>query len=321
MKHDKGGITNPPFNVEVNVCKSVIEHFYKDLCKTGHNEIGGKLVGYLSHLRKEDTKNKKSLKIKIVSYIPPGIKTTRTPSLLLSDAEFQKICFEEVFKLDPNLEHLGSWHSHHSNGLSMLSKTDIEGYFYNVNDEKHNNDFFLTPLAVSRPKIDNPSLKDILSVFKMFFFIRGDDHFYRINEKDVKIVKDDKFTLPLFLAFQQIMNYQLKSDLWYNEEEGRNLLRIINTLYSQFSPKTVLRENTLVFKFSFKDQDLDEEIMRCELILPAGYKSPNHEWKAVIENVGSEYKKVMSSQNYREVILYLLNELSKIFFDLNINYK
>ena len=66
------------------------------------------------------------------------------------DAQWQTQEFRRLEREDPALEQLGSWHSHHPNGLGRLSAGDINGYKATVNDRGHNHDFFFVSLGVDQ---------------------------------------------------------------------------------------------------------------------------------------------------------------------------
>src|ERR1035437_663340 len=98
-------------------------------------ETGGKFLGYVIELGSKEPKSPYGKQIArnwlqladkrqcllLVGSISPGPRAESTATSLIPDAEFQTRVFRALEADEPLLEHLGSWHSHHPNGLSEFS--------------------------------------------------------------------------------------------------------------------------------------------------------------------------------------------------------
>ena len=90
----------------------------------------------------------------VLGSISPGPLATRTATELLPDGNFQVGVFREIERGEPACEHLGSWHSHHPNGLSKFSRGDVEGYVATVQSSDYNLDQFLAVLCTEGRGLD-----------------------------------------------------------------------------------------------------------------------------------------------------------------------
>jgi hypothetical protein len=104
-------------------------------------EVGGKFVG---HVRVEDDR----IELEVVDYIDSGPGAHRSATFHLPDAGYQVRVFRGMESIDPTVQHLGSWHSHHPHGYRRLTPEDAKGYRESVNDEDHLPGVFLASLVV-----------------------------------------------------------------------------------------------------------------------------------------------------------------------------
>lgn len=86
----------------------------------------------------------------LVGSISPGPKADRTATSLFPDGQFQANVFRSLESQEPSLEHLGTWHSHHPNGLPEFSQGDLEHYRSVIVDKNYGPDFFVAALCVDR---------------------------------------------------------------------------------------------------------------------------------------------------------------------------
>lgn len=84
----------------------------------------------------------------LVASISPGPRARCTPTELLPDGEFQDGVFRMLEAQEPDLQHLGTWHSHHPNGLSHFSSGDVAHYWSVIKDKNHEPDYFVAGLCV-----------------------------------------------------------------------------------------------------------------------------------------------------------------------------
>jgi len=103
---------------------------------------------------------------------------------LFQDGDYQEDVFRKVEEQDRNIEHLGTWHTHHVNGLQTLSGGDITTYTKTVNHPNQNTPFFYALLVVSKTSSNDPLER---YNFKHFIFHRGDEEFYEIPSRQVEI--------------------------------------------------------------------------------------------------------------------------------------
>ncbi len=169
------------FPVQIFFDRSVFSYIVTELQKHPETEDGGKYVGYVisasdSRLREVDAKADTPA-IVITDFLPGGPKALRTAVEFVPDGEFQETLFRRLEQLEPAIEHVGTWHSHHCNGLSTLSSGDIEGYRRTVNRQEYRLNFFLASLVKHVPR--DPSDR---SWIDHFIFTRGKDEWYCVNE-------------------------------------------------------------------------------------------------------------------------------------------
>jgi len=110
--------------------------------------------------------------VEIAAYIDSGPRVSKSETHLMPDGEYQASMLELLQCCDPEIEHVGSWHSHHCNGLKDLSTGDIRGYFASVNHRDYNLDHFLALLITG---LDRRGLQ-----FRAFLFERGTKEYREI---------------------------------------------------------------------------------------------------------------------------------------------
>lgn len=141
--------------------QDVVRRSQRDIARSPQNEVGGKFVGFrlgaahplpASQYWRRNSDHWQQLNsgletLLILGSLPSGPKAQQTPTMLLPDGKFQEWLFRELESLEPQVEHLGSWHSHHPNGLRTFSSGDRHGYAANVSDPAYNLDEFVAALA------------------------------------------------------------------------------------------------------------------------------------------------------------------------------
>ena len=139
-----------------------------DTIKNSKNEEGGKLVGKVIH-------DENGFHILIDSFLDSGPRIEHSPTHIIPDGCYQESLFRICESFDPELEHLGSWHSHHCNGFLDLSAGDIKGYRQTVNKKDYNLDVFIAILI--------PKLSENYHDYRFYIFFRNDDNIYDISKK------------------------------------------------------------------------------------------------------------------------------------------
>ena len=227
---------NSRHKLEILFDRSVSSYILDELRKHPAVEEGGKYIGYIFEpgnpsLQKFDV-NPRAHAIVITDFLPGGPKAVRTAVEFMPDGEYQEALFRRAEQLDPAIEHLGTWHSHHANGLQTLSPGDVEGYFRTVNKAHYRPDFFLASLVKHIPI--NPEGLDWID---HFLFVRGVDEYYlatghiRVidwptifgthtghSQQHRRVVTSSSATNAAEVLRER------PSSVWYETEEGRSAL-------------------------------------------------------------------------------------------------
>lgn len=158
--------------VVVRVNEEVLTRIHHLLANSNIEE-GGKLVGYITYERK--------IEVTITSYLDSGPLAQKSVTHIIPDGNYQDDLFQILLKWDQQVEHVGSWHSHHCNGYPTLSKGDIEGYLHNVNNSNYNANIFVALLikSVGRNSMD----------YDIFIFMRNSPSYYVIPKSTIQVVK------------------------------------------------------------------------------------------------------------------------------------
>lgn len=164
----------PSFSIKL--ARAALESIFDECDRYDADETGGRLIGTYRQRRGR-------LEIDAKDVLEPGPNAQRTATYFLQDGEYQEKVFREIEAVNPEIEHLGNWHTHHVNGFPTLSGGDVETYFRIVNHKNHNTDFFYALLVVSKNRGGNPRYN-----VKHFVFRRSDDNVYEIPSSEVRLV-------------------------------------------------------------------------------------------------------------------------------------
>ncbi|MFC0533281.1 hypothetical protein [Phytohabitans kaempferiae] len=170
----------------VTIDMAVAARFAEEIHRNPDIEVGGKYIGFVHGPARLPTLGARhevmsSLAFEVVDYIDAGPGASRSDAHHYPDRDYQLRRFREIERMMPAIEHLGSWHSHHPNGVRNLSDRDLDGYFWTVNNQDHNHDFFLASLAVDETGFNHA---------RHFLFVRGDQHYYEIPLANIELVSD-----------------------------------------------------------------------------------------------------------------------------------
>ena len=190
-------------------------------------ETGGKYVGRVQGTFRSNQKHWKErlaeVSIEVLYSIDPGPNAKRTAVELLPDGPYQSSVFRSLEALHPEVEHLGSWHSHHPNGLGELSTGDIAGYFENANSRNYNLDFFFASLAVSRSGFADA---------RHFMFIRGERNYFELTPESIvtltgpnpykRLIDEARDSHEKTSRLPERVSIQ--GSKWYETPEGKQLL-------------------------------------------------------------------------------------------------
>lgn len=162
--------------VSISIARAALESIFDDCDKFDVDETGGRLIGTYEQADGQ-------LTIHVSDVLDAGPQAQRSPTFFMQDGNYQERRFREIEAVQPDIEHLGNWHTHHVNGYPTLSGGDRETYHRTVNHKMHNTDFFYALLVVSRNRGGGARY-----VCKHFLLRRGDDHVYEIPARHVNIV-------------------------------------------------------------------------------------------------------------------------------------
>lgn len=241
-------------DVEVLFDRRVFDYMLRELSKDLSVEEGGKYVGYLlqaSDALLERIGSRARRAIVIVDFLPSGPNAVRTAVELMPDGPYQEALFREIERLDPAVEHVGTWHSHHCNGLLRLSDRDVSGYFKTVNKAAYRPDFLVASLVTRVPR----DVEDV-GWIDHFLFVRGSDVYHKITDQ-IRVVAWPSFAGILGHGpTRPAARPRTTADLtpaprepkpagaWFDTEDGRGVLAADKRLFDQtFSSVTATRRD------------------------------------------------------------------------------
>jgi len=158
------------FSVEISA--SVISRINGSVISSDIEE-GGKFLGRV-------IQQGKNILFDVQTYLDSGPRVSNSETHLVPDGEYQENLFRIVEGYDPEIEHVGSWHSHHCNGYPELSEGDIRGYINNVNHKDYNLDWFFVLLVT---QVRGQQIQA-----KYYAFHRGDRNHYSISGEHIRTV-------------------------------------------------------------------------------------------------------------------------------------
>lgn len=171
----KAGLS--PADIRIAMPRAAMITVFDECDHFPEDETGGRVIGTYSE-------QKGVLTITVSGIIEPGPSARRSRVSLFQDGSYQEGVFRRVEEKHPEIEHLGSWHTHHVNGLPHLSGGDIETYTRTVNHKNHNTSFFYALLVTAKNNgADGLDRYD----FKHYVFRRGGADFCEVPATNVEI--------------------------------------------------------------------------------------------------------------------------------------
>jgi hypothetical protein len=230
--------------VQIVFHAGIFGHMLDEISKHPSEEEGGKYIGHLfepGRLSIEGVDNKKGCHtLLITDFLPSGPKAVRTAVEFLPDGEYQEALFRKLEAQDPDIEHLGSWHTHHCNGLRTLSHGDVRGYFRTVNKTAYRPKFFLASLITRIPSDPKEA-----GWIDHFLFLKGSDEYYNVSDLvrilDLATRADTK---PRLSVRKKSSSTEAASPtpkrVWYNSQTGRHILAEDKAFFSVHFGDTVV---------------------------------------------------------------------------------
>lgn len=166
-------------DVRILIPRAALVAIYDECDRFTEDETGGRVVGTYA-------KRGSQLTIEVRGVIGPGPSARRSAVSFFQDGEYQERIFREIETTHPQIEHLGNWHTHHVNGLSMLSDGDIATYRRTVNHPNHNTAFFYALLVVAKRSGATGGERYVI---KHYLFHRGDERVYEVRASNVEVTE------------------------------------------------------------------------------------------------------------------------------------
>ena len=190
-----------------------------------------------------------TLVVRAVGVIEPGPNARRTSTTLFQDGDYQTEVFRRLEVMDPSIEHLGNWHTHHVNGYPTLSPGDLTTYRRIVNHELHNTDFFYALLVTQRNE-GRTGLERY--AVRHYVFFRGDDAVHEVGSRNVRLTGEPR----LWPSHDGVSPFPPRSD-GAQESGPRGVLGIraqdrsvLRILCPSFEPRLTHQSGTFFWKGS-----------------------------------------------------------------------
>jgi hypothetical protein len=211
--------------IKVSFDARVFDYIIFEARKYPNAEEGGKYIGKMREIGGGG-----GVSVLVTDFLPGGPQAKRTSVEFMPDGEYQESMFRAIERVEPDVEHLGSWHTHHCNGLDRFSTGDIDGYFRTVNKRAYRPRVFVASLVRSIPS--GPSAEGWIS---HFVFVRGDDKFYDVTRR-VEVV-DSRQGYGKWTGHESHEAVETQIGSWFESEVGRQTLaadrRLLGSAFSR----------------------------------------------------------------------------------------
>ena len=234
-------------------------------------EEGGKYIGYVVSEKSPQLRNlgldPSRPALVVTDFLPSGPNAVRTTVELQPDGEYQESLFRRAETIDSEIEHIGTWHSHHCNGLQTLSEGDVAGYHRTVNKAAYRLDYFVASLVKRLPRSTDDS-----DWIDHFLFVRRHDDYYPITESIVAVDWPTAFGRIIAhphragevealchdtLARSSVREEQ-PSSAWHDTQEGRAILAVDRRLFaSLFRDSVVVTRRGLAISMTGRLNDTE----------------------------------------------------------------
>ncbi len=226
-------------DVEVYISKNALNVIFDECDRYDLDETGGRIIGAYQ-------KKGNKYKIEVQGIIEPGSQVTRSATIFIPDREHQAKIFRMVEEKYPAIEHLGSWHTHHMNGLTTLSSGDRATYQRTVNHHMHNTDFYYALLVIEKKHGSKERY-----VIRHYFLRRNDDNIYEIPDSKVHITDEPLVWPQTTTPAPDIAKTKARAEVKVkiNEERAKD-----QEFFEEFHPnlKPLLSKKTNVFYWKGK---------------------------------------------------------------------
>src|SRR2546422_8432522 len=110
--------------VRVVISRPVLTAIFDECDRYGDVETGGRIVGTF--------RSGRTLDVNVTGMIDAGPQARRAVTSFFQDGEYQEGVFREIEREHPDVEHLGTWHTHHVNGRSEEHTSELQSRLHLV---------------------------------------------------------------------------------------------------------------------------------------------------------------------------------------------
>lgn len=164
--------------IRLTIPKAALLTVFDECDGFDQDETGGRVVGTFQ-------KRFGKLDIHVTGIIEAGPQARRSRVSFFQDGEYQEKIFRQIEDHHRETEHVGTWHTHHVNGLQHLSDGDIQTYYRTVNHPNQHTPFFYALLVTAKHRSSDPLQRYAV---KHYVFRRGDERIYELHGGQVEIV-------------------------------------------------------------------------------------------------------------------------------------
>lgn len=169
--------------VRFSIDQDVLRRVVSEIRDNPAVEVGGKFVGFVDgefcSTATDWQRQLAELHVRVEAYLDPGPRVDRSATHHYSDVDYQHELFLELSREFESVQFIGLWHSHHPNGLPVLSAGDAETGRSIVDSSNHELDLLVSSLATDRHGLRPGS---------HHLFLRGHPCHYRIDPSCVEVV-------------------------------------------------------------------------------------------------------------------------------------
>lgn len=236
----------------IHISKNLLNDIIHRAREHPYDEEGGVLIGHIDEDRWDYHSHfQKSLPVMhVYDFIPSGPRTQRTSVSLFSDLEFQEYEFERLTDIDPWVKHLGSWHSHHCNGIDRLSQGDLRSYFNILESPYHVHDYYVAILLYRLPLEPLRRFSDVFQHFRFYLLSRQKGrNCFELDASCIEIVDVpspyDDFINPGYILPDALLRREMQRNSWYTQSHAKEIIKEDTEVLNRY-----MRE------FPFLSQDL-----------------------------------------------------------------
>jgi hypothetical protein len=241
LKQESGLFHPGDGSIKVALTERVLSHIQETVVGAGDVEDGGKLLGHAT---------KDGSHVDVLAAIPSGPAASRSATHLHPDGAFQEAAFRVVEMAMPSIEHVGTWHSHHCNGLPHLSDGDVRGYVKTVRDQRYHSSLFVALLVIRKAEYSFAHWIQTRGL-KVYALRKGSDAIFELDPLAITIVTHgvgEPVSASVAEEGSGLGDERQRQDLTAALAVEERWFRRLN-----IESKTTLRHNRVVRRFAIGD--------------------------------------------------------------------